>query len=414
MKKVLFIIFILLCLFLCVFIKQEQNEEIKTIIKDNKNTLVAINYPKTKYKVLNKEIENYVKKIYQLFQVEYEDYKHLNGKAELNIDYEYQKIENKYLIIKLTTQMDAHDEDSPYKEMKTFSYSIPQKKIISLLDIVTNKDKIIKDIKKQAFYKYHVEDDSLFSLDKIKAYPFIIKDDILTLYIKYYQREFTYLVINVPLNIFEKEKTEPKRAVNQTQEKNVINPKEKVIALTFDDGPSKYTKEIISLLESYHINATFFVLGNKVSLYKDTLTKMIQNGNEIGNHSYNHKWMIKLDSKEMKWQIESTNKILQDELGYTPTSIRPTYGSVNQKLKDSTNLNIVLWNVDTLDWKIKDPKKIASRGLKVKDGNIILMHDVHRRTIKALQIMIPKLLEEGYQFVTIDELREVNLIRKKL
>lgn len=414
MKKALFIISILLCLFLCIFIKKEQNEEIKTIIKDNKNTLVAINYPQTKYKVLNKALESYVKEIYQVFQVEYEDYKHLNGKAELNIDYEYQKIENKYLIITLTTQMDAHDEENPYKEMKTFAYSISQKKLISLLDMVSNKERIIKDIKEQVFYKYHIEDDTLFSFDKLEKYPFMIKNDILTLYIKYYQREFTYLVIHVPMHTFKKEKIEQKKTVNQIQEKNIINPKKKVIALTFDDGPSKYTKEIVSLLESYHINATFFVLGNKVSLYKETLKKMIQNGNEIGNHSYNHKWMIKLDSKEMKWQIENTNKVLQDELGYTPTSIRPTYGSVNQKLKESTNLNIVLWNVDTLDWKIKDPKRIANRGLKVKDGNIILMHDAYQRTVKALQIMIPKLLEEGYQFVTVDELREVNLIRKKL
>lgn len=413
MKKILFISTILFLLILCLFIRKEQTEEVKTIIKDNKNTLVAINYPQTKYKKLNKEIEKYIKQTYKLFQIEYEDFKHLDGKAELNVDYEYQKIENKYIIITLTVGMDAHDENSPYKEMKTFAYSLTKNKQINLTDIIKDKEKTIQNIHDQILQKYHIESEELLTLDKIDKYPFMIKDDTLTLYIKYYQREFTYLVINVPMHLFKIAKKEEKRLVNQT-EKNIIDPKKKVIALTFDDGPTKYTKEILNLLKKYNINATFFVLGNKVSLYKETLFQMVQNGNEIGNHSYNHKWMIKLDENEIKSQIEKTNEVLKREINYTPSSIRPTYGSVNNKIKKNTNLNIVLWNVDTLDWKIKDPKKIASRGLKVKDGSIILMHDAHNRTLKALKIMIPKLLEEGYQFVTIEELREVNLIRKKM
>lgn len=414
MKKILFISTTLFFLFLCLFIKKEQTEEVKTIIKNNKETLVAINYPQTKYKNLNKEIEKYIKQTYKLFQIEYEDFKHLDGKAELNIDYEYRKIENKYVIVALTVNMDAHDEDSPYKEMKTFAYALSEKKIVSLMDIIKHKEKVMQNIHDQILYKYHIEAEELLTKEKIEKYPFMIKDDTLTLYIKYYQREFTYLVINIPMNQFKNEKKETNKMVTKIKEKNVIDPNKKVIALTFDDGPSKYTKEIINILKEYNINATFFVLGNKISLYRETLSKMIENGNEIGNHSYNHKWMIKLNEKEIKWQIEKTNEILKEELNYTPTSIRPTYGSINNKIKESTNLNIVLWTVDTLDWKIKDPKKIANRGIKVQDGSIILMHDAHSRTAKALKIMIPKLLEEGYVFVTVEELREINLIRKKM
>ncbi len=414
MKKILFISTTLFFLFLCLFIKKEQTEEVKTIIKNNKETLVAINYPQTKYKNLNKEIEKYIKQTYKLFQIEYEDFKHLDGKAELNIDYEYRKIENKYVIVTLTVNMDAHDEDSPYKEMKTFAYALSEKKIVSLMDIIKHKEKVMQNIHDQILYKYHIEAEELLTKEKIEKYPFMIKDDTLTLYIKYYQREFTYLVINIPMNQFKNEKKETNKMVTKIKEKNVIDPNKKVIALTFDDGPSKYTKEIINILKEYNINATFFVLGNKISLYRETLSKMIENGNEIGNHSYNHKWMIKLNEKEIKWQIEKTNEILKEELNYTPTSIRPTYGSINNKIKESTNLNIVLWTVDTLDWKIKDPKKIANRGIKVQDGSIILMHDAHSRTAKALKIMIPKLLEEGYVFVTVEELREINLIRKKM
>lgn len=413
MKKIRFIAIVLLFLLVCLFLKKENTEEVKTIIKNNKNTLIAINYPKTKYAKLNKEIEKYVKQTYKVFQIEYGDYKHLNGKSELNIDYEYNNIKNKYSIVTLSVHMDAHDQDSPYKEMKTFAYSTSQNKMVALQDILTNKEKFIQNIQKELLYKYNIKEKELLSFDKINKYAFMIQDDILTLYIKYYQREFTYLVIHTPLHQFPKEKKENKEIVTHIP-KNVIDPNKKSIALTFDDGPSKYTKEIIDILKQYNVNATFFVLGNKVSLYKDTLLELVQNGNEIGNHSYNHKWMIQLNEKEIKWQIEKTNEILKEEIHYTPNSLRPTYGSINNKIKMNTNLNIVLWNVDTLDWKVKDPKKIANRGMKVKDGNIILMHDAYNRTAKALKIMIPKLLEEGYQFVTISELQEINVIRKKM
>ena len=193
----------------------------------------------------------------------------------------------------------------------------------------------------------------------------------------------------------------------------VIDPNKKMIALTFDDGPSKYTDKIIDLLNKYDASGTFFVLGNKVEMYKETLIKMVEQGSEIGNHSYNHKWLIKLNKDDFLNQVNQTQSILKNTIGYTPTLLRPTYGSVNDEIKNNTTLDIILWNIDTLDWKLKNYKDIVNRVVgKVEDGDIVLMHDIHERTLKALEIILPKLKEEGYQFVTVSELKKAQELRK--
>ena len=142
---------------------------------------------------------------------------------------------------------------------------------------------------------------------------------------------------------------------------------------------------------------------------------MYKNGNEIGNHSYNHRWLTKLSAKEQIEQISKTQYIIKKYTGYTPIYLRPTYGSVNQKLRNNTDLEIILWNVDTRDWKYKNVNTIVNNALKdVKDGSIILMHDTYKRTSEAVEILVPKLIEKGYQIVTISELKEAKKIKNKL
>lgn len=194
-----------------------------------------------------------------------------------------------------------------------------------------------------------------------------------------------------------------------------IDPNKPVVALTFDDGPSKYTKKIIEFLKENDACATFFILGNKVPIYEETLTNMLKNGNEIGNHSYSHKWLTRLNKTELNNQIKQVQKIMKERFNYTPKYLRPTYGGVNERLRNSTDLEIVLWNVDTMDWKIKNSKKIALRAIsKVKSGDIILMHDTYERTFKAVTKIVPELQKQGYQFVTISELKEYQLLNKVL
>lgn len=225
--------------------------------------------------------------------------------------------------------------------------------------------------------------------------------------------------IDIPLSHFSKlkdliiEKKEIQLSIKPTI--NYIDISKPMIALTFDDGPSIYTEEILETLNTYHSNATFFVLGNKIEAHSGTIIKMYQYGNEIGNHSYNHRSLTKLSLEEQREQIEKTQDIIKKYTGFTPIYLRPTYGSVNSKLRNNTNLDIVLWNVDTKDWKYKDVNTIVNNTLRdVKDGSIVLMHDTHKRTSEAIKILIPKLIENGYQLVTVSELKEAQKIKNKI
>lgn len=199
--------------------------------------------------------------------------------------------------------------------------------------------------------------------------------------------------------------------------KKIIDPKKPVVAFTFDDGPSKYTKDIMNLFESYDGNATFFIVGEKVENYKNLLKKQVAIGNELGNHTYSHKWLNRLSEEEIRFQIEETqNKIFQTT-GVFPKHFRPGYGAINKKIRSCTDLSITFWNIDSNDWKIKKEEDLVKRVLKYSenmDGKIILMHDIHKRTFNALKKILPILKEKGYQFVTVSELEEVKLVREKL
>lgn len=180
----------------------------------------------------------------------------------------------------------------------------------------------------------------------------------------------------------------------------------KRVALTFDDGPhAKVTQQILKTLKKYNAKATFFVVGNKVEKNPTILKEIFNAGHEIGNHTYNHSKLTTLTDKDVKTQIQSTNALVKSVTGYDTTVFRPPYGSYNKKITDQLNVPNVLWTIDTLDWKHHDPKKtVQIINTNVKNGSIILMHDIHQTTADALDSVLSSLQKKGYQFVTVSEL----------
>lgn len=178
-----------------------------------------------------------------------------------------------------------------------------------------------------------------------------------------------------------------------------------IIALTFDDGPNHNTSRVLDILEKYNIKATFFILGTNIEGNEKIIKRMNDLGMEIGNHMFSHKLLTKQTDNTIKKEVDKVDNLIFNIINKYPTLIRPSYGTVNNRIKKLMNRPIIIWNIDTLDWKYHNSKQIANRVFKdVSDGDIILMHDIYRATANSLEIIIPKLLKDGYQFVTVSEL----------
>ena len=184
-----------------------------------------------------------------------------------------------------------------------------------------------------------------------------------------------------------------------------INNSDKLIALTFDDGPNYNTGKVLDVLAKYNVKATFFVLGSKAKDNKKILKRAYDSGMEIGKHTFNHLLLTKYKENVIKDEIDKTSSVIFEVTGRYPKLLRPSYGVYNNIVKKIGNMPIIIWDIDTLDWKYHNSKRIASRVInKVKDGDIILMHDIYSATANSLNIIIPELQNRGYTFVTIPEL----------
>lgn len=197
---------------------------------------------------------------------------------------------------------------------------------------------------------------------------------------------------------------------------------EKILALSFDDGPHpKYTVEILDILKQYDIKATFFVLGMHAEKYPDIIKRQMKEGHEIGNHSYSHVNMKKVPSKVIKEEFIKTQEAIYSITGIKPKVFRPPYGNYNDdviKIVSSDKSAIVLWTFyqDSKDWSNPGVDSIVETTLsKAQNGDIILFHDyVYKKeshTVEALKIILPKLIDEGYKFVTMSEL--INFSQEK-
>lgn len=185
----------------------------------------------------------------------------------------------------------------------------------------------------------------------------------------------------------------------------LVDKEKPMIALTFDDGPNHNTIKVLDILERYGVKATFFILGSNIKGNEKIITKMDQAGMELGNHMYSHKLITKLPEQKIKDEIMKVDQLIFDIVGKNPSLIRPSYGTFNKKINRLMDRPIIIWNVDTLDWKYHNSKRIASKVVKqASDGDIILMHDIYNATANSLEIFLPKLIDKGYQFVTVSEL----------
>ena len=182
------------------------------------------------------------------------------------------------------------------------------------------------------------------------------------------------------------------------------------IAMTFDDGPSAtLTPKLLDILAAHHIKATFFVLGEMVAEHPEILARAAREGHEIASHSWSHPNLAKMSQEGVRSQLQRTDDAIKNAIGARPTLFRPPYGSITEREKgwihDEFGYDIILWDVDPLDWKRPGPAVVRNRILKeTRPGSIVLSHDIHPGTIEAMPSTFDELSGKGFKFVTVTEL----------
>ena len=184
-----------------------------------------------------------------------------------------------------------------------------------------------------------------------------------------------------------------------------LDPEKPMVALTFDDGPyDRVTNRIVTVLAKHDSRATFFVVGNRVERYADTMKNAYNKGNQIATHTFDHGDLSKMKKKQIRRELKRAFRVMKKINGENPTMLRPPYGNVNDKMRQTIRIPMIYWNVDTEDWASRNKDKILSRCKSIKDGDIVLMHDLYPSTAAAVEKLVPKLRKKGFQLVTVEEL----------
>lgn len=187
---------------------------------------------------------------------------------------------------------------------------------------------------------------------------------------------------------------------------DIYEESEKLVALTFDDGPKKgKTEELLDILREKSVKATFFMIGAQVEENAELVKRIAEEGHQIGIHTYSHVDLACLTEAEQKEEIKKSEMAVEAVIGPTDLELRPPYGKMNNGLEDWIGMPVILWSVDTVDWKGTAASEIIRETVEdVRDGDIILMHDISEHGAEAAAGIIDELQRIGYTFLTVDQL----------
>ena len=306
-----------------------------------------------------------------------------------NIIDTYQVSQN-IVSIRVTSMSKKLYEENYITKISTYNYDLSSKQQITLEDLFKSgyKDKI-QDVYQDKYLLNHTR-------------------------IEFYQGEVMHSCAYNVLKDFAKSKELSKDNFEVSQDeydeifKHYVDKNKKMVAITFDDGPhSSNTEQILKILGDNNARATFFMLGQNVTYYPEVVKKVHEQGNEIASHTWSHPQLTKLSEAEIKKQIQDTSDAIFNITGTRPKLVRPPYGAINSTVKATIEEPLILWNIDSLDWKSRDENQIVPLVMNsVQDGDIILLHDIHATTVPAVKRIVEQLKAQDYQMVTVSELIE--------
>lgn len=401
--------------------------------EETDNYLVEINYPKVASKALITYSNDYIKDKKEEFMNQISDSDELNSfKYEFKTDYEVTETDN---ILGVHLIVYEYLGGAHYvRDDKSYYYDKSEDKIVSIVDFLENEKSLDKLANISYYYvmKYSDDNNLKFNENMAKAglscnqnnfehFNFIDEGLELIfppLQVAYYAAGEVRIVIpyNELSGIIKSEylKYSQKDSGETNYNRNLKEfSNKKLIAFTFDDGPSYIgTNKLLDNLDKYNARVTFFVVGSRINNYTDTLKRAYDMGNLIGSHTYNHFDLLKLDNYDVIKEIKKTNDEIRYITGNDTIYLRPPYGNINPEIKNLYNMYTILWDLDTEDWKYKDKNIIADYIVEnAHDGAIVLLHDLYETSIDGALLAMERLEKEGYAFVTVEEMAIIKNIQ---
>ncbi len=387
--------------------------------------VIGILYPKTDIPALDDAIEAWIEDITAEYKgtVDYDvTQEDPNNRSELTVSYESYQAGTSAIGVKLTGTFCSPLMAHPVDIVKTFNVNTETGQLFSVEDVF--QDDAVEAFQHMLMVQMSIEEDVID--ENIFAHGVLTGDgievvlargDYLPMSEGTQTAVFLYEDVDSLLDAdFDYETQAAEEPAEDVEETNTavqlqtIDPDKPMVALTFDDGPSAHTERLLDIFAEHGGKGTFFVLGNLIDGREDTLCRTVDEGHEVANHSWDHRQLTSLTEEEIKDQIMMTRAKIYDVTGKDTLIVRAPYGACDEMVQtvgEEVGVSFYNWSIDTLDWQNKDPQAIYDAVIdNVSDGDIILCHDLHETTIDAMELVIPKLIEEGYQLVTVSELME--------
>lgn len=268
----------------------------------------------------------------------------------------------------------------------------PDKKVISLNEYINNDEYSFLFHIKEELDKNNINLENDLNISNISS---LIGYDNVELYIQ--DNDKVYNII-IDSNTFKEVVSKPPEPINY-----------KYIAFTFDDGPSKYTPEIMDILDKYNFKATFFEVGYMMRNNSNIVKEVINRGYEVGNHTVDHSNLNKLNESNILKKVNSNSELFKSYTGYEMKLVRCPYGNSNKLVRSTINNPIINWSVDSRDWESRNTEKIYNLVVNnTKDGDIVLFHDIYGTTRDAIEKLAEYFYLNGYKIVTVSDLFKIN------
>lgn len=418
---------------------RKETGDVESIIEYGKNYTIVVHYPVFKKPGIDSVIFGDVSKYVADFknQVLTEN----SPEGYLHIDYEAYLVDSSYTSIDMSIESSLSIDANAMQKIKCYVFNNQNDSRISVGDIIeTSKTSeflkvVVEKVKGlEGYNSLVVKTDDIISYVSQNPHCFLLEKEGLKIkFEKYSIMPGSEGVQEITISYKEIESlfksgvdvgtvtnhldaaNDGKSSVEIVPVQRNIDPNKPMVALTFDDGPHpEHTREILKSLSKHGGVATFYMLGNRASSYGDVVADVVRQGSEVGNHSWSHSNYTKKSAKEIKDDVQKSKSAIEKFSNSKNITLRVPYGALNDTVKSNADAPIVLWSVDTNDWKDKNSDIIIQRATEnIKDGDIILMHDIWGETAHSVDEIAARLTEQGFQLVTVGEMAKARNVELK-